>query len=415
MDEALIQQMLQAGVTEERERALNQRMRRGQVIASMFPTPQGANVGGTYQAASPLEHLASAMARVVGMRQMKGAEDELAGLGNQRAQGRQAFVDALVKASTPQQPAAPVWEPPDFMKPPSQNEPLSMAPPKAPAPKLSLGVLGALSGDPALAAAGRAMGDEEARAAAEAAARQKAEREGLSLQADMDYRTQQLGLGRDRLALDRDRLRVDQEQAAAAAMRKAQEDAARAAGAQDEADGKRYISEDFTPAAKPLPPPVQADLQKRAAATRVVLNNADALEELIRSGGPAVWGQRAGQLSMLANNIWTELKDIKGLGVLAGPDMGILQGILADPTKLQTYLKDAAGAQTLLPLIQGFKERMKADMTQRVQNYGAAPAEGGLYFSSPAQAPQSSGPAAQRAQGNDGNWYVLRNGQWEPE
>jgi hypothetical protein len=170
-----------------------------------------------------------------------------------------------------------------------------------------------------------------------------------------------------------------------------EERAARGEQRKTEADAKRYISENFTDTAKPLPPQVLADLQKRDSATAVVLDNADQLERLLSEGGPAVWGQRAGQMEMLANNIWTELKDIKNLGVLAGPDMGILQGILADPTQMRSMVKDATAVRDFTQIVRQFKQRMKDDIRRRVKNYGAEPVEGGLYYDAPAgDVPQPS-------------------------
>lgn len=171
-----------------------------------------------------------------------------------------------------------------------------------------------------------------------------------------------------------------------------EERAARGEQRKVEADAKRYISENFSETAQPLPPQVLADLQKRDSATAVVLDNADQLERLLSDGGPAVWGQRAGQMEMLANNIWTELKDIKNLGVLAGPDMGILQGILADPTQMRSMLKDATAVRDFTQIVRQFKQRMKDDIRRRVKNYGATPVEGGLYFDAPA--PDGPKPSA---------------------
>jgi hypothetical protein len=171
---------------------------------------------------------------------------------------------------------------------------------------------------------------------------------------------------------------------------------ARASDRAENQNAKHWIGEDFSPTSRPLPPPVQADLQKRIAATRVVDDNAATLEKLLSEGGPAVVGQRAALMEQLANNIWTELKDIKGLGVLAGPDMGILQGILADPTKMRTVLKDTARINSFVGLVQTFRQRMKADTVQRAGTYGATPVEGGLFFVAPpaAAAPRTFTGAA---------------------
>jgi hypothetical protein len=214
---------------------------------------------------------------------------------------------------------------------------------------------------------------------AEAAAQREAERAARAAERDEDR-----DFRRDEG--EKNRAAMRDARAAAAESRTVLDEERKARGEQrkTEADAKRYISENFTDTAKPLPPQVLADLQKRDSATAVVLDNADQLERLLSEGGPAVWGQRAGQMEMLANNIWTELKDIKNLGVLAGPDMGILQGILADPTQMRSMVKDATAVRDFTQIVRQFKQRMKDDIRRRVKNYGAEPVEGGLYYDAPA-------------------------------
>jgi hypothetical protein len=55
---------------------------------SQTPSAEGQRVGGTYVAANPLEHLAAAMSRVQGGRQMQGARSQ-----------QNALVQALAKAN----------------------------------------------------------------------------------------------------------------------------------------------------------------------------------------------------------------------------------------------------------------------------------------------------------------------------
>jgi hypothetical protein len=185
-------------------------------------------------------------------------------------------------------------------------------------------------------------------------------------------------------------IRAEERAAEARGWREQDEKTKRDEKARTEKDAT-FISEDFTPTVKPLPPPVQADLQKRASANAVVLDNAKQVESILKDGGPAVVGERAAELSMLINNIWVELKDIKNLGVLAGPDMGILQAIVADPSSLNNVLKDATAVRALLPQIQKFQARMKDDMVKRVSGYGARPVGGGAYL--PAQQAAGGAPA----------------------
>ena len=126
----LLEQMLKVGVADDRAAALAPRLRRAQAL-SLTPMAEGYRVGGTYKAASPLEHLAAAMSRITGNRQMGDVEKELGGFADQKVEGRRAFA---------QNPSA---------------------------------FAGALSGDPAMGAAGQVFQHQQDNAAAaEAAASQ---------------------------------------------------------------------------------------------------------------------------------------------------------------------------------------------------------------------------------------------------
>lgn len=71
--------------------------RRGQAMFAT-PTPGGREVGRTYVASSPLEHLAAAMTRTMGLRDMKAADADMAPIIQQQqagaaAQARQQLAD----------------------------------------------------------------------------------------------------------------------------------------------------------------------------------------------------------------------------------------------------------------------------------------------------------------------------------
>lgn len=78
--------------------------------AGLMQTPgaEGRNVGRTYVASSPLEHLASASSRGLGAYMMNKGQQ-------QRGAGIQAFINAL--RQPPQQPVGPV-QAPELMEPP---------------------------------------------------------------------------------------------------------------------------------------------------------------------------------------------------------------------------------------------------------------------------------------------------------
>ncbi len=72
---------------------------------SQTPSAQGQNVGGTYVSASPLEHIGTALQRVMGGQQMQGARE-----AQQKAMGGVTdFRSALLKAMSQQgqQPMQP--------------------------------------------------------------------------------------------------------------------------------------------------------------------------------------------------------------------------------------------------------------------------------------------------------------------
>jgi hypothetical protein len=82
-----LQAFMQTGQTPELLGMANQDYATGQGL-SQTPSAQGQNVGNTYVAASPLEHLATALGRYQGGKQMQGARDQ-----------QNALIKALVQAN----------------------------------------------------------------------------------------------------------------------------------------------------------------------------------------------------------------------------------------------------------------------------------------------------------------------------
>ena len=76
-DPAVMQALVASGLFNEQMGVAGQDYQQG---ASMFGTPsaEGRNVSGTYVAANPLEHLNTAMSRVMGANQMKDARAQQA-------------------------------------------------------------------------------------------------------------------------------------------------------------------------------------------------------------------------------------------------------------------------------------------------------------------------------------------------
>jgi len=79
---------------------------------SNTPTPEGRNAGGTYVAANPLEHLATALSRAKGMQQMQDARGQ-----------QNALIQALAKAKAQQLGAEAGGMQPQIMAPQPQPVP----------------------------------------------------------------------------------------------------------------------------------------------------------------------------------------------------------------------------------------------------------------------------------------------------
>lgn len=186
MDQDTLQQMIDAGLAPQRMDLLAQQIKRAQGLMAT-PGAEGTRVGGTYVSASPLEHFAGAMARVMGGQQMKKAQGEQGSLIDQIRSARLAASQGMQPQEAP--PVAPVqtqpeqphippllarapdaWAPPNFApeSPASLPAPVAGAPSTAQAapkttPKLSWNAAAQLSGDPAIMAAGKAQTDEAVR------------------------------------------------------------------------------------------------------------------------------------------------------------------------------------------------------------------------------------------------------------
>lgn len=125
-DDALIQQMAALGVSPEMLGLLGRQMSQGESWMNT-PTPEGRNVGHTYVAASPVEHLAAALRQGIGGQRygaaVSGAKDQIAqnqqgigAYGKAASSAIQQQIDALRKMSQPQGTgyAAPPVNPQDF-------------------------------------------------------------------------------------------------------------------------------------------------------------------------------------------------------------------------------------------------------------------------------------------------------------
>lgn len=87
---ALLEAMAAMGALPDEQALLMQQMGQGQGLMNT-PGAQGQNVGGTYVASSPLEHLGVLAQRGVGAYKQKGAEQGLRDTFAKQTEGRLAF------------------------------------------------------------------------------------------------------------------------------------------------------------------------------------------------------------------------------------------------------------------------------------------------------------------------------------
>lgn len=146
----LLDRLAQAGLFEEQLRPLRFQQ---QLAQSMMGAPgaQGRNVGNTYVAASPLEHLSGLAQKLVGafmQQRAMGKEQDLAKhLGQTRGDYGKALADA----------AAPVQHPPEMLQAPGYNP---AAEDQGQQQRLQqLATSGMLSGDPVMSQVGQRMTD----------------------------------------------------------------------------------------------------------------------------------------------------------------------------------------------------------------------------------------------------------------
>jgi hypothetical protein len=99
-----LQQMIDAGLFSDQMGLEGQQ---AGLAADLWKTPgaQGQAVGGTYVAANPLEHLATAMGRGLGAMKMQESQGRQADL----IAGKGLGMDAFIKALAQRQQTAPAW------------------------------------------------------------------------------------------------------------------------------------------------------------------------------------------------------------------------------------------------------------------------------------------------------------------
>ena len=95
--DALLQALISLGAIPEEQALLMRQANQGQSMQDM-PNAQGQRVGGTYVAASPLEHLSVAFNRVMGANKQRDAEEAYRASLEKQTAGRGDYAAALLKA-----------------------------------------------------------------------------------------------------------------------------------------------------------------------------------------------------------------------------------------------------------------------------------------------------------------------------
>lgn len=118
-----LQQMIAAGLFDDTSSLNKTEIAQGAGMSSQ-PAPQGQNVGRTYIASNPLEHLAYAIQRGQGLRQIKDAQSAQADAIKKKGVGMDAMIRAMAKQPTPPpMSGGPVQAPVDPMDEPWRGVP----------------------------------------------------------------------------------------------------------------------------------------------------------------------------------------------------------------------------------------------------------------------------------------------------
>ncbi len=104
-DPSVLQLLIDAGLVPSRMGIEGEKMSMGQGMMNT-PTPQGRDVGHTYVASSPLEHLSAAIRQGVGAKMAGGAMQGQQDLTGQQGAGRLAYLRLLAGQGGAGQPGA---------------------------------------------------------------------------------------------------------------------------------------------------------------------------------------------------------------------------------------------------------------------------------------------------------------------
>jgi hypothetical protein len=125
--------------------------------------------------------------------------------------------------------------------------------------------------------------------------------------------------------------------------------------------------------------PTEDDAKKfkaGASAARTLLNNLNEYQALVDKYGSEVGGEVAQRMDSLARDIQLSAKneDLYGLGVLAGPDLALLEEIIQAPTGLGAKLDPFTGSRAANKARQ-FREMLNTRVSAKAKTYGFEPQE----------------------------------------
>lgn len=96
LDPALLEQLISMGVIDDQQGILAEQIAQADYMRSA-PGPEGRDSGRIYTAANPLEHVGNFMQKYAAHRDLKDLRKQQQDLLQQQTQGRQDFLDALIR------------------------------------------------------------------------------------------------------------------------------------------------------------------------------------------------------------------------------------------------------------------------------------------------------------------------------
>lgn len=167
-----------------------------------------------------------------------------------------------------------------------------------------------------------------------------------------------------------------------------------------------------------IPQAVQTEAIKADTAFKSLSSALDKYEGLVSQGGLSVMpGQERDAIGQAVTDIRLQMKELYNLGVLNGPDLSLMEGMLFDP-RLQGDTGDIGkmfGGDTgerAKASVRGLKE-----ILQRVRDNKVNMMQGGGVPGAGSTTPTNSDPMEGRTATNPstGQKLIRRNGQWVPQ